>query len=418
MKKHALFISALIVCAAVYSGLVPLRAQLEKKNAFTSILSAELTGKNSEMALCGKIASSPVKTSDGKNYKFSLEVSSAKTGSIESSARGKCTVLFPAADFEAFLPGKLYSLSKSHVLLDAGISARLTGKFSKSRKTGAAYFIATRAAYAGDSSGLAFFRAQSRLALKRIVYAWHEAGGLFLALISGSTEYIEDGLGELFRNAGLSHVLALSGMHLSIFSGFFGSVTKRGGKKFSSILSFAAVVIFVWFAGFSPSLRRAFIGFVVGLSVRYSGKETSQLNVLSFTFFLHIFVAAEEMFTVSFMLSYAALAGILLFSEFFRFLFTATLARFFPPIPALESDLAASCGAVLATSPITLAVFGTVSPIGIIATPLISPLTTIFLITGFSCFLLALVFPPLIMPFGFVMERLYALIVFGVKLFN
>jgi len=65
---------------------------------------------------------------------------------------------------------------------------------------------------------------------------------------------------DAFRNAGLSHILALSGMHLSLVSGiaFFAGM-RLFGKTKSYIFQFCAVSLFVWFAGFSPSLLRAFL---------------------------------------------------------------------------------------------------------------------------------------------------------------
>ena len=49
------------------------------------------------------------------------------------------------------------------------------------------------------------------------MYMWGSAGGLLLALLSASKEYTSSAFSDAFRLAGLSHILALSGMHVSIF---------------------------------------------------------------------------------------------------------------------------------------------------------------------------------------------------------
>ena len=63
------------------------------------------------------------------------------------------------------------------------------------------------------------------------MFYWNEAGGLFLALISGIREYTDQSAADSFRRAGLSHILALSGMHLSLFSGITAKISHKTGKK-------------------------------------------------------------------------------------------------------------------------------------------------------------------------------------------
>ena len=53
---------------------------------------------------------------------------------------------------------------------------------------------------------------------------------LLVALLLGQRSEQLDGLGEAFRGAGLSHFLAISGMHLGVLAGFIFFVLRLGGR--------------------------------------------------------------------------------------------------------------------------------------------------------------------------------------------
>ena len=276
-SNNSVFIAAFICIVCIYSGLV----KVHDKNKFSSIL------ENSDICyLEGKLLSSPVKTANGKNYAANFAVRAAKDGrDFKSTARGNITVLIPKESVEAFYPGKLYTLSKTKgsFLWEAGGTYRIHGKLNKD------FFIISYCenGFFGNSFAekLDYFRALARLQFKRLMYAWGSAGGLLLALLSGAKEYTENEVATAFKNAGLSHILALSGMHLSMFSGiaiFAGN--KIGRKKLTFIIRIIALIIFVWFAGFSSSLLRAFICSMLLLIAAISNIKQPDMLIILFVF--------------------------------------------------------------------------------------------------------------------------------------
>ena len=134
------------------------------------------------------------------------------------------------------------------------------------------------------------------------MYSWGAAGGLLLALLCGAKEYTSTDISLAFRNAGLSHILALSGMHLSMFSGialFFGK--KIGRKKLSFIIRIIALILFVWFAGLSPSLLRAFIcSLLMIIAALANVKKPDMLMILAFSFLCQTIIAPEHLFNTGF----------------------------------------------------------------------------------------------------------------------
>ena len=129
------------------------------------------------------------------------------------------------------------------------------------------------------------------MVFKRLMYKWGNAGGLLLALLCGAREYTDIAIAENFKNAGLSHVLALSGMHLSMFSSIAVLIgNKIGRKKLTYAIRIIVLILFVWFAGFSPSLLRAFICSTLTLiALMSSSKNPDMLLILCFSFLIGYF---------------------------------------------------------------------------------------------------------------------------------
>lgn len=329
---------------------------------------------------------------------------------------GRLEALVPATLVESLYPGRLFSSTGSKAVFESGSILDCSGSFMKknmnTKKTSLPTFFIKRAEQRGWKSGLSQFRALLRLAFKRLLYTWGEGGSLVLALLSGERLYLEPRLADAFRNAGLSHILALSGMHLSFFAGLTAGFASRiFGKKRAPFFSFLAISFFVWFAGFSPSLMRAYICAIIGLLSSFASLDINLTSVLSISFILQILIAPDDGMSLSFLLSYSALLGIALFSRFFF----SKCIRFFPEPIALS--LSASLAAQIFTIPLTLAFFGTITPIGIIATVFISPLISLFMSLSITAIILALCLPQTLFFSGVLIQGLYSFIAFLVVLF-
>lgn len=385
------FVLAAIFCAVlVYSGIIPTR-----QNKFRCIFrEADIT------AVFGDVISSPQK--NGSRYAFDIAPTQilSKNGSL-SSCSGILRVFMPSQQIEAFFPGKLYSAAKGDSFFcEVGAKVELSGNFSNG------FFYADSGKFVRWKSGAHKIRALCRLQFKRLMYAWGRAGGLILSLLSGSREYTETSVSDGFKNAGLSHILALSGMHLSLVSSvviFFG--IKSSGRRSAFVAQIFAIAIFVWFAGMSPSLFRAMICALFLLAAKMTGSRTPDtLVTLCVAFIFHAVIRPADLKSAAFMLSYGALFGILLLSE----RMSDFLSIIFPR--KISDAISASCGAQFFTAPISLALFRTFAPVGIIASVAASPLVTVFVYFGAACIFLCLICPALVSPAGFLLNFLYNII--------
>ncbi|MBQ3671640.1 MAG: hypothetical protein II921_09245, partial [Treponema sp.] len=191
--------SALICAALFYSNLV----RPKKAHPYKSLV------PKSEIAIAtGTICSNPVKSSSGGTYRadFFLESVTSKTGET-SESRGILPILIPAELVEAFFPGKLYTRTGGArgIVAENGARLKIGGQTFQSQKSGQDCFSVSWANPLGWESSLAKVRGQLRLQFKRLMHSWGNAGGLLLALLSGSREYTEKQVSEAFTGAGLSH---------------------------------------------------------------------------------------------------------------------------------------------------------------------------------------------------------------------
>ena len=137
---------------------------------------------------------------------------------------------------------------------------------------------------------------------------------------------------DLFSKAGISHLLAISGLHLSIvtfiFYGLFYRIFyglylcrptffKQGFisgriKKSAGLLTLFPVLLYVVFTGGSPSVLRAFIMTLVFMVSIVREKETDTFSSLCTAGALILFLDSSALFSISFQLSFAAVYFIIL----------------------------------------------------------------------------------------------------------
>ncbi|HZK19512.1 MAG TPA: ComEC/Rec2 family competence protein [Treponemataceae bacterium] len=423
-------LAAITIALLIYSGLcTPVN-----RTTFLSLLPSK-----SITYIEGVIVSNPVKTSSQRYYSMELKTSYTSTHfppqwdkGVFSKSTGTILLLVNTKEVEGLFPGKLYSNSKNTArgaarnveIYEKGAKLKVNTNWLQPDSTqiqkksifSSPYtktvFIAKDIEHCGWISMLAKTRAQSRLIFRRILFLWGDAGGLLLALLSGTREYTNQTLSEAFRNAGLAHILALSGMHLSLFAGLAKKIgTHTGGKKFSTFLAPLLIILFVWFAGISPSLFRALLCTYIGMIASLCYINTRFSAVLALSFLLQVSFFPQDAFSAAFILSYGALGGIIIGEK----IFLTINNRFFPT--CISSGLTASQGAQLCTAPITASLFGSIMPIGIISSVIISPLASVFLVFGLCCILLAMAVPVLMQPLGYAVQFLYSIVEYLVLFF-
>ncbi|MDR0706443.1 MAG: ComEC/Rec2 family competence protein [Treponema sp.] len=216
-------------------------------------------------------------------------------------------------------------------------------------------------------------------------YRW---GGLALALLFGIKDSLDSTLSRQYQAAGCSHVLALSGIHLAIVSAVIAFFLRKPlGLKAAALAGAAFIVGYILLVGDTPSLNRSAIMYLLGTAMLLFSLPNNTLSILGMAFIIQIIMQPASGTSLSFILSYLALAGILALSEPVYAIFRGKLPDF------LGQSLAASIAAFLATAGVSAAFFGVIKPFGIIAGLVVVPLTTVFMLGSMLALVLAFTAP-------------------------
>lgn len=214
------------------------------------------------------------------------------------------------------------------------------------------------------------------------------------ALTVGDKSKLTREIKATYNAAGVSHILALSGLHIGILSMilswlFYPLRRVCGGKWIASFLIVGLLWGFAFLSGLSPSVIRAvtmFSAYVVA-SI-FSEDRFSGFSALTLTAFIMLIYQPMYLFDVGFQLSFMAVLGIFLFYPLIDSLFVVRNKI----VAYLWNIISLSLAAQLATLPLILYYFGTFPVYFLLSNLVVAPIAVFIL----SATLLALalgVFP-------------------------
>ncbi|MDR2537753.1 MAG: ComEC/Rec2 family competence protein [Treponema sp.] len=206
-------------------------------------------------------------------------------------------------------------------------------------------------------------------------FSGFEWGGLAAALVLGVKDELATSLAVAYQDAGCSHILALSGMHLAIITALIAFALKRLlGIRLAALVCSAFILLYVYLVGNLPSLNRAAIMYLLGTLMLLATLPKQGASLLAMSFLIQLILQPEAGHSLSFILSYLALAGIFFIGEVIYALIRGSLPD------CVAKPFAASLGAFIATAAVVAACFGALRPIGVIAGIVLVPLTTVFMV--------------------------------------
>lgn len=187
-----------------------------------------------------------------------------------------------------------------------------------------------------------------------------------ISILFGDKTYLSDEAKDSFRLAGLSHIMAVSGLHMSVWiMGLYLLMRKLGfdDKACGGVCIFACLCL-ICFSAFSVSVIRAAVMLTVYLSAPFFKRKSDSLNSLGFAAFLICIINPFAVCDVSFLLSFFATLGIIVFSDLFPFAFRESKNRnVFMQIFRYILTAAAVCiSASVFTSPILIGYFSSLGP--------------------------------------------------------
>ncbi|NBX04496.1 MAG: ComEC family competence protein, partial [Alphaproteobacteria bacterium] len=233
-----------------------------------------------------------------------------------------------------------------------------------------------------------------------------EAGPVAAAMMVGEMTAVPKQVGDDMRDAGIYHVLSISGLHMSIavalvyismrfLLALYPPLSMRlPAKKISAFVGLLSAVAYLLLAGYPVPAIRSFVMVACVMVAVMLDRRGVSLYSLAWSAVLILIFQPEAMLGASFQLSYAATIGIVAFYERFSHMLYANDGSFIRRIRVhFWGLILTSLVAALATTPLVIYHFNRFTLWGIAANMLMMPLASFWIMP-------AAVLAFLAMPFG------------------
>ncbi len=190
------------------------------------------------------------------------------------------------------------------------------------------------------------------------------------ALLSGNRDGIDDTTSGAFNRLGAAHLLAVSGLNITLTAGAAWLLLRRLRVPMALAVAGSLLVLagYVAYAGLSPSVARAAVAWLTVLAARLAARRYDGLSALSAAALVLLAVNPLDLFDVGFQLSFTAVAAILLWM--------GPLERLLPRRRKVLRRLAGAMGVTVTVQimalPLLLYYFNTL--------PLVSPLSNLIMV--------------------------------------
>lgn len=221
------------------------------------------------------------------------------------------------------------------------------------------------------------------------------------AMVLGDTKYITDNDKNIFREAGLAHILAVSGLHIGIIGGAVAFLLKALKLKLNLqvLITLFILWIYGYFIGFPISTLRALIMITLLLLSKLIHRSYDPINILSFAALVLLIYNPFWLFSIGFQLSFGATYSIILF--------TSKIKEKIPLsndiIPEILSPI---LGVQMGLLPFLIYHFNKFSFLSIVSNIVVIPLISIVLILAFTGLIIFFISARLAIFLGFIINTL------------
>lgn len=154
------------------------------------------------------------------------------------------------------------------------------------------------------------------------------------AVILGMTVGERDGIGTYLRNcfnySGTSHLLVVSGLHLTLWTALISEVfvDLRKNKRLNTAVTAVFIAFYLLLTGFSVSVIRAGLMILTVKAAKLFGRESDNLNSIGLSVAFLMILNPFSVISVSFLLSMGSTLGLILFSgKIHDFIYKSKIGR-------------------------------------------------------------------------------------------
>ena len=269
---------------------------------------------------------------EGNQHVITCTIASLPTESYDTvSFTGKCLkglkineklcVNIKYADLSDFCPGDTLTLRGTIEHPDTAMNPGGFDNRSYLKSQGVSVIFNSSLAeinYHKKSNLTSFYKIRDKITRRIYEFLPEDEASLATALVTGSKSKMSNSLKENYRRAGVYHVIAVSGLHLSMLIMFISSlyINLKLKRRYKSIIAlagaFAAGVFMFVFTGFGVSVQRAALMAVIVCSVPFLSREYSPFISLFCVMCTTLLLEPYSYSDISFQLSFSATAGVLI----------------------------------------------------------------------------------------------------------
>lgn len=201
-------------------------------------------------------------------------------------------------------------------------------------------------------------------------------GGIMQAILLGEKKQVNAEVKELYQVNGISHILAISGLHITFIGMGIHKLLRKFGFGFflSGVLALALLGGYVWMTGMAISAMRAFLMLAIRVGAGISGRVYDMPTGWLLSGAILVAMEPAVILDAGFLMSFVAVAGVI---------FVAPAVRsVFPKITGLVKGLDVGVGVWLALFPILLYFYYEFPGYSILLNLLVVPLVSVILICG------------------------------------
>ncbi|MDO4867372.1 MAG: DNA internalization-related competence protein ComEC/Rec2 [Clostridia bacterium] len=238
---------------------------------------------------------------------------------------------------------------------------------------------------------------------RRIDRLFPKGAPMMRALVLGDRSQLSDELRAALSLTGTAHLISISGLHVTLLAGVLALIFSRFmSRSWANLLAMLFLLPYGALVGFNAPFIRALITFALVCGAPLAGRPSDSATRLAVSLTLYLLFKPLDVADTSFVLSYAASAGIVLLNPPLMALLGVDgrrrrfrgnrVARFFRGgLVYLGELLCTSLAAQLATLPFVIAFFGVQSLISLPANLVCVPLCMLGFLLGLAVLVLSLV---------------------------
>lgn len=201
-------------------------------------------------------------------------------------------------------------------------------------------------------------------------------GALFSALLLGNDNLLGDDIKRDCSRIGVSHALALSGMHITVIATLLGIIFRLVplDRRFKNLILILCIIFFVALTGFSESAVRAGLMMTLFYLIKMVGYRVDNITTLFLSVTVICMFMPYSIFSLSLMLSFLAMLGCLVSV---RYIYKTKLKRIrFAVVRYIVFSLITTLFVIAFTLPVTFNAFGTIS--------VLTPLSNLIVVPYFT----------------------------------